>query len=82
MDPRPLGRRGAHADLLTARAAMEGQPCPDDAALGHAYGTSSPGRIKRLVDYMEKQGVIVIRADFGGRRSVGIPQLGLSTGAE
>ncbi|WP_017672144.1 ATP-binding protein [Blastomonas sp. AAP53] len=68
--------------LLIARAAMDGQPCPDDAALGRAYGTSSPGRIKRLIDYMEKQGVIVVRADFGGRRSVGIPQLGLSTGAE
>lgn len=68
--------------LLIARAAMEGQPCPDDAALGRAYGTSSPGRIKRLVDYMEKQGVIVVRADFGGRRSVGIPQLGLTTGVE
>lgn len=68
--------------LLIARAAMEGQACPDDAALGRAYGTSSPGRIRRLIDYMEKQGVIVVRADFGGRRSVGIPQLGLSTGAE
>ncbi|MFN3819026.1 helicase HerA domain-containing protein [Blastomonas sp.] len=68
--------------LLIARAAMEGQPCPDDAALGRAYGTSSPGRIKRLIDYMEKQGVIVVRADFGGRRSVGIPELGLSTGVE
>jgi hypothetical protein len=31
---------------------------------------------------MEKQGVIVVRADFGGRRSIGIPDLGLSTGAE
>ena len=68
--------------LLIARAAMDGQPCPDDAALGRAYGTSSPGRIRRLIDYMEKQGVIVVRADFGGRRSVGIPELGLSTGAE
>jgi hypothetical protein len=68
--------------LLIARAAMDGQACPDDAALGRVYGTSSPGRIKRLIEYMEKQGVIVVRADFGGRRSVGIPQLGLSTGAE
>jgi hypothetical protein len=31
---------------------------------------------------MEKQGVIVVRADFGGRRSIGIPELGLSTEAE
>lgn len=68
--------------LQIARAAMEGSPCPDDDALGRAYGTRSPGRIRRLVEYMEKQGAVVVRADFGGRRSIGIPQLGLSTEAE
>jgi hypothetical protein len=31
---------------------------------------------------MEKQGVIVARIDFGGRRSIGIPDLGLVTEAE
>jgi len=65
-----------------ARAAIESSPCPDDDALGRAYGTRSPGRIRRLVDYMEKQGAIVVRSDFGGRRSIGIPELGLSTEAE
>ncbi|WP_432770295.1 MAG: ATP-binding protein [Sphingopyxis sp.] len=68
--------------LQIARAAMEGEPCPDDDALGRAYGTRSPGRIRRLVEYMEKQGAIVVRSDFGGRRSIGIPELGLSTEAE
>lgn len=68
--------------LLIARAAQDGQPCPDDAALARAYGTSSPGRVRRLIDYMEKQGVIVARIDFGGRRSIGIPDLGLVTEAE
>lgn len=68
--------------LQIARAAMEGDPCPDDEILGRAYGSRSPGRIRRLVEYMEKQGVIVVRADFGGRRSIGIPELGLSTEAE
>ena len=68
--------------LLIARAAKDGSPCPDDEALGRAYGTGSPGRIRRLLEYMEKQGVIVARTDFGGRRSVGIPELGLSTEAE
>nr|WP_218035976.1 ATP-binding protein [Sphingobium sp. 15-1] len=67
--------------LLIARAAMQGLPCPDDAALARAYGTSSPGRVRRLIDYMEKLGVIVARTDFGGRRSIGVPQLGLSTAA-
>ncbi|MGE4323695.1 MAG: DUF87 domain-containing protein [Sphingobium sp.] len=67
--------------LLIARAAMHGAPCPDDHALARAYGTSSPGRVRRLIDYMEKLGVIVARTDFGGRRSIGVPALGLSTAA-
>ena len=68
--------------LLIGRAAMEGSPCPDDDALGAAYGTRSPGRVRRLVEYMERQGAVVVRSDFGGRRSIGIPALGLSTEAE
>ncbi|WP_336959095.1 ATP-binding protein [Sphingobium aquiterrae] len=67
--------------LLIARAAMEGRACPDDDALGRAYGTSSPGRVRRLIEYMEKQGVVVARTDFGGRRSIAVPDLGLSTAA-
>ncbi len=67
--------------LLIARAALAGEPCPDDDALARAYGTSSPGRVRRLIDYMEKQGVIVARTDFSGRRSIGIPELGQSTAA-
>jgi hypothetical protein len=65
--------------LLLARAAQEGQPCPDDQALARAYGTSSQGRIRRLMEHLEKSGLIVIRSDFGGRRSVGIPALGVTT---
>lgn len=68
--------------LLIARAAAEGSPCPDDDALGRAYGTSSPGRIRRLIEYMEKQGAVVVRSDYSGRRSIGVPELGLSTQAE
>ena len=68
--------------VLIARAAIDGEPCPDDEALGRTYGTRSPGRIRRLIDYMERQGAIVVRSDFGGRRSIGIPELGLSTEAE
>ena len=65
--------------LLLAKAAQEGEPCPDDQALARAYGTSSPGRIRRLMEHLEKSGLIVIRSDFGGRRSVGIPALGVTT---
>jgi hypothetical protein len=67
--------------LLIARAAIEGQPCPDDDALARAYGTRSVGRIRRLLEYLEKNDLIVVRTDFGGRRSVGIPELGLTTAA-
>ncbi|UNU41842.1 ATP-binding protein [Sphingopyxis sp. YF1] len=68
--------------LLIVRAAMDGEPCPDDDALGRAYGTRSPGRVRRLVEYMERLGAVVVRSDFGGRRSIGIPLLGLTTEAE
>ena len=65
--------------LVIARAAIDGEPCPDDDALARVYGTRSPGRIRRLLDHLEKSGLIVVRTDFGGRRSLGIPELGLST---
>ncbi|WP_374529938.1 helicase HerA domain-containing protein [Novosphingobium sp.] len=67
--------------LLIARAALEGTPCPDDEDLARAYGTSSSGRIRRLIEHLEKSGLIVVRTDFQGRRSIGIPELGMSTAA-
>ena len=65
--------------LLLARSAIAGDACPDDMQMARAYGTRSVGRIRRLLDYLEKQGLIVVRTDFGGRRSVAIPELGIST---
>lgn len=65
--------------LSLALAALNGAPCPDDAELARVYGTSSPGRIRRLIDHFEKTGLFVIRTDFSGRRSVTIPELGLSS---
>ncbi|HSQ99163.1 MAG TPA: ATP-binding protein [Sphingomicrobium sp.] len=65
--------------LLIAKAAQDGDACPDDESLARAYGTNSPSRIRRLIDHLERSGHIVVREDFGGRRSVGIPALGLST---
>ncbi len=67
--------------LMIAKAAQDGEACPDDEALARAYGTSSRSRIRRLIDHLERGGHIVVRADFGGRRSVGIPALSLSTSA-
>ena len=65
--------------LVIARAARDGEVCPDDDELARIYGTSSPGRVRRLLEHYEKSGLIVVRTDFGGRRSIGIPELGLTT---
>jgi len=67
--------------LVIARAAQQGAPCPDDADLSRVYGTSSSGRIRRLLEHFEKAGLIVVRVDFGGRRSIGVPALGATTAA-
>nr|WP_281392451.1 ATP-binding protein [Sphingobium jiangsuense] len=65
--------------LMLAHAAIEGAPCPNDEDIARAYGTQSAGRVRRLIEYMERNNLIVIRTDFGGRRSIGIPELGLTT---
>ena len=65
--------------LAIARAAHEGASCPDDDELARIYGTNSLGRIRRLLEHYERAGLIVVRTDFSGRRSVAIPELGLST---
>lgn len=65
--------------LTLARAAVEGAPCPDDERLAEIYGTRSSGRIRRLLEHLEKGNLIVVRTDYGGRRSVGIPPLGMTT---
>ncbi len=65
--------------LVLAVAASQGAVCPDDDRLAMVYGTRSAGRIRRLLDHLERQGLIVVRTDYGGRRSVGIPALGVLT---
>jgi hypothetical protein len=72
--------RGVEDDLLApflilARTARGGEAEVDEDALALAYGTSSPGRIRRLLDHLERQGLIVVREDFGGTRSVMVPGL-------
>ena len=61
--------------LVIAAAASEGYPAPDESELARVYGTSSPGRIRRLLDHLERQGLIVVREDFGGERSILVPGL-------
>ncbi len=67
--------------LLVARAAREGEPCPSDAALAETYGTSSLGRVRRLVGYIESRELFVLRTDLSGKRSITIPRLGWTTAA-
>jgi hypothetical protein len=67
------------AFLLIARAASENRPCPSDQELAHVYGTSSLGRARRVLSYMEERDIIVARTDLSGRRSITIPALGWTT---
>jgi hypothetical protein len=65
--------------LLLALAAHRGEATPDDEALGRVYGTTSPGRIRRLLDHCEKLGLIVVRTDFSGQRAISVTRLGKTT---
>jgi hypothetical protein len=67
------------AFLLVARAAREGEPCPSDAAIAATYGTSSLGRVRRLITYIESRELFVCRTDLSGKRSITIPRLGWTT---
>ena len=65
--------------LLVARAAREGAPCPSDEDLARTYGTSSLGRARRVLGYIEGRGLLVTRIDLAGKRSVTVPALGWTT---
>jgi hypothetical protein len=65
--------------MMIARAAKEGQPCPSDAAIARAYGTHSFRRARRLLTYIEEQGLIVCQLDGAGRRIVTLVELAWAT---
>ncbi len=72
------------ADLLApflaiGKAAIAGQPCPDDEALAVLYGTRSIGRARRMLEHLEKSDLVVVRTDYAGRRSIAIPRLDVAT---
>lgn len=67
--------------LMIARAAKEGAPCPGDGAFARAYGTRSLGRARRVLAYIEEQGLIVCQMDGAGRRVVTLVELAWATGA-
>jgi len=65
--------------LMLARAAREALPCPADPAIARAYGTHSLGRARRVLGYMEEQGLIVCQLDGAGRRIVTLVELAWAT---
>jgi hypothetical protein len=67
--------------LALARAARSGEPCPEDATLARLYGTSSTGRARRMLAFIEEKGLILCRTDLAGKRSVTLPHLGWTTAA-
>ncbi|PZO77581.1 MAG: ATP-binding protein [Sphingomonas hengshuiensis] len=69
------------AFMLIARAAREGKPCPSDPAIARTYGTSSLGRVKRMLAYIEGRELLVCRTDLAGKRSIALPHLGWTTEA-
>ena len=69
---------GVDDDVLAPYLAMLvatalGEPMPDEDGLALLYGSSSPSRVRRMLDHMERQGLIVIREEFGGDRSISAP---------
>lgn len=65
--------------LLIARAAKAGEPCPTETEIATVYGTQSVGRARRLLGYMEAQGIFVTRTDLRGRLTITIAKLGWTT---
>ncbi|GAN80848.1 ATP-binding protein [Acidocella aminolytica] len=65
--------------MMIARAAKDGAPCPSDPAIARAYGTRSMGRARRLLTYMEEQGLVVCQQDGAGRRIVTLVELAWAT---
>jgi uncharacterized protein len=65
--------------LALAKAAICSETCPPDAAIARVYGTHSARRARRFLSYFEEQGLIVLHADFGGKRIVAFPDLDAET---
>jgi hypothetical protein len=65
--------------MMVARAARDGLPCPGDPAIARAYGTRSFGRARRVLAYIEEQGLIVVQLDGAGRRIVTMVELAWAT---
>ncbi len=59
--------------LALVIAAATGAAIPDEEELGRLYGSASPSRVRSLLTHLERLGLIVVREDFGGERSITVP---------
>ncbi len=65
--------------LLLVKSALGEEPCPSDARIARAYGTHSARRARRLLGYFEEKELVVVHADFSGKRIVAFPDLDAKT---
>lgn len=65
--------------LALVVAAATGDAMPQEHELARLYGSSSPSRVRRLLDHLERAGLIVVREDFGGERSITVPGIAALT---
>lgn len=65
--------------MMIAGAARQGVACPSDMAIARAYGTRSGARARRVLSYIEEQGLIVCQSDAAGRRIITLVELGWAT---
>ncbi|MDC8755931.1 ATP-binding protein [Erythrobacter sp. sf7] len=61
--------------LALVIAAATGNSMPDEEELARLYGSASPSRVRRLLDHLERSGLIVVREEFGGGRSILLPEM-------
>ena len=65
--------------LLLVKCALSEEPCPSDARIARAYGTHSARRARMLLGYFEEKELVVVHADFSGKRIVAFPDLDAKT---
>ncbi len=67
--------------LAIAVAEALGAPMPEEDELARLYGSSSPSRVRRLLDHLERSGLIVVREEFGGGRIITAPGVAAAAAA-
>ena len=61
--------------LAMVVASALGETMPSEEDLAQLYGSSSPSRVRRMLDHLERGGLIVVREEFGGERTITVPDV-------